>query len=130
MVRVGVYLDTPRDPLPAGLCSPPSSEDKGEVASATSHVGPLPHALVAPEVTASTVSSAYWRIRTGLASPWWAPGSLHVRHGDHESCIITSCSVDRTHIVPQKKFVVVARRRCGVDFTWKWSRAWTAFLVM
>ena len=76
MVRVGAYLDTPRDPLPAGLCSPPSSEDKGEVAPATSHVGPLPHALVAPEVTASTVSSAYWRIRTGLASPWWAPGLL------------------------------------------------------
>ena len=41
---------------------PPSSEGKGEVAYAISHVGPLPHALVAPEVTVSTVSNVvYWR---------------------------------------------------------------------
>ena len=41
-----------------GLCSLLSSEDKGKVAPATSHIGPLPHALVAPEVMVSTVSNA------------------------------------------------------------------------
>ena len=66
MVRVGMYLDMPSDPLLVGLCSPPSSEDKGEVVPATSHIGPIPHVLVAPEVMASMVSSAYWHICTSL----------------------------------------------------------------